>query len=190
VAIAAAATWHRDAPLNSELRLERFLYAGTGRELSFALARDVAPVVAVIVLAMIAGWAWGERRWRVLPACVAPLLAVSAVEILLKPLVHRQNASDALQFPSGHVTAAASITTLVLVAVVPNLRLPWTRAVVAAASVTGCAFATVGVIASGMHWAVDALAGLPTGLGVALAWCWVVDWVADRRSDHGLLRRS
>jgi membrane-associated phospholipid phosphatase len=131
-------------------------------------------------------WALIGRRWRVVLACAAPAITIAVVEGVLKPLVNRQDVSGVLQFPSGHVAGAASIATLIVILAVPAIEPRWVRVAVVGAGVLACGLMLVGVIASEMHWAIDAVAGLPTGIAVTLGWCRLVDAVGDR---IGQLRR-
>ena len=104
----------------------------------------------------------GRDRWRALACLVAPALAVLLAEYVLKPVIARRY-SGVLTFPSGHVTAVASLGTAWTLAVPRWLR--WPMAAVAAAVVV---LMTVSVIRLGWHYASDALAGVAVGCGVVL----------------------
>ena len=106
--------------------------------------------------------AFGRDRLRAAACLVGPVAATALAEWVIKPAVGRHY-GGVLTFPSGHVTAVASLGTAWTLAVPRWLR--WPMAAVAAAVVV---LMTVSVIRLGWHYASDALAGVAVGCGVVL----------------------
>jgi membrane-associated phospholipid phosphatase len=142
-------------------------------------AIDLVPRFAAGVVVVLVAWAAVSQRWRVVLAGAAPLLTIAFVG-LVKTLVDRRDVWGNLQFPSGHVAGTASLATLIVVTVVPAVRRWWIRVIAVGISVLASALMLMSVIGGKLHWAIDAVAGLPTGIAVTLGWCWLIDTVGDR----------
>lgn len=106
--------------------------------------------------------AFGRDRLRAVACLVGPLGAVVLSEWVIKPAVGRHYAG-VLTFPSGHVTAVASLGTAWTLAVPRWLR--WPVAGVAAVVVF---LMTMSVVSLAWHYASDALAGAVCGVGAVL----------------------
>jgi membrane-associated phospholipid phosphatase len=186
IAIAAAVTWHHDAPLRFELRIDhaitrlginvRFYQAGT----------DLAsPFTFSLIVAALALWAALRRSWRELAACAAAPLTVIVVQAVLKPGINRTigvHSSDS--FPSGHSSATTAWVVLAILLVLPVFPDRVSRICLVTVGTITIAWSVLAVVALRWHYPVDAVAGVLTGLAVVIGWCAIVDRVADRVSDR------
>ncbi|HVA03694.1 MAG TPA: phosphatase PAP2 family protein [Acidimicrobiales bacterium] len=136
--------------------------AGHHSGLLLAVTRLGSPfvVVAAAVVGMLV--TLGRNRARALALLVGPVLAVTVCEWAVKPVVGRTFA-DVVSFPSGTVTAIASLAAVGLLAT-PD---PW-RLVMAAFGGTVTVLAVVSVVALRWHFPTDAVAGAALGVGVVL----------------------
>jgi membrane-associated phospholipid phosphatase len=174
---------HHSSPLSPEARIRQGLERVPFDDLWDTVTHDVVPAAALLVVLALATWALDQRWWRGVATGLAVPLTVAVVDLVLKPVFGRRElGSGVLQYPSGHVAGTTATVVVVLVLLGPQLRTDVARWVLAAAGAGLCAFMVVGVIVSNMHWAVDAVAGVPTGLAVALGWCLLVDAVGERIS--------
>ncbi len=186
VAVAAAVTWHHDSPLGIETRVsdaidrlglpENFFVAGTDLASPFTFSFIVAALVI---------WSALRRSWRELAACAAAPLTVLVVQAVMKPAIDRTIGADNGQsFPSGHASATAAWVTLAIILVAPVLPDRISRIGLVLVGAVTCAWSTVSVVALDWHYPIDAAAGVLTGVGIVVAWCAVVDpvadWIADR----------
>jgi undecaprenyl-diphosphatase len=121
-----------------------------------------------VTLSVLALAVWALKRRDVagfLLVTIGPLSALFLAEAVLKPFIERRGASGALSYPSGHVTAVASVATAALLLVFryagPRWALVWSP-LAAAVSAT----IAVAVIAAGWHYATDSVAGVALGAGV------------------------
>lgn len=101
-------------------------------------------------------------RLRALACLVAPILAVVAVEWLLKPVIARRYA-QVLTFPSGTTTVVASVATAWVLAVPRRFR-----PVVVVIGVFLAGLECIAVIGLQWHFPSDALGGVVFGAGVVL----------------------
>jgi len=133
----------------------------------------IAGITAILVLVCLL-----RRRYRgaALVALSVPAAAV-ITERLLKPLVGR-TLHGFLSFPSGHATGtfalATAVTMLLAGAQAPSRPVRLAAAVTAFAVAAGVA-ATM--IAVGLHYFTDAVAGAAVGTGTVLAAALVIDLV-------------
>ena len=116
-------------------------------------------VVGSLLAAVVA---FGRDRVRAVACLVGPVAAVVLSEWVIKPAVGRHYAG-VLTFPSGHVTAVASLGTAWTLAVPRWLR--WPMAAVAAVVII---LMTVSVVSLAWHYTSDALAGAVCGIGTVL----------------------
>lgn len=140
-------------------------------------ARGLAAVVAatlpagIVLVTIVAGatvaWRAGRRDAVVLAISAVP--ATLLAEVVLKQLVHRQwNGDPDLIFPSGHVavTAAAAMTAVLLVRVVPAAA-P-IRVVAAYAGGVAVLLVAAARLVETVHSVTDVVGGAITGLVVTL----------------------
>jgi membrane-associated phospholipid phosphatase len=128
----------------------------------------VTVMIAILVLACLL-----RRRYRgaALVAISVPAAAL-ITERLLKPLVGRTSLGF-LSFPSGHATgtfALATVITVLLVGAPGAVRLAAAVAAFGAASAVAAA-----MIALGLHYFTDTVAGAAVGGGTVLATALVLD---------------
>jgi undecaprenyl-diphosphatase len=116
-------------------------------------------IVGSALAAVVAG---GRDRVRAVACLVGPVAAVVLSEWVIKPVVGRHYAG-VLTFPSGHVTAVASLGAAWTLAVPRWLRWP-----VAAVAAVVIILMTVSVVSLAWHYTSDALAGAVCGIGTVL----------------------
>jgi len=141
------------------------------------------PVTAIAVtLALACAW---RRRYRV-AAFVVVSVALAAVitERLLKPLIDRTFWST-LAFPSGHVTGAFAVATVVTVLLAAaSGRVP--RALRLALAVTAfliAAAVAIAVVGAGLHYFTDTIAGAAVGTGTVLLTALALDALSSSPPD-------
>ena len=121
VVIAALATWHHDAPLHVEQRIDHAI-ARLGIDVRvYQAGTDLAsPFTFSFIVAGLALWSVLRRSWRELAACAAAPLTVLIVQVLLKPGIDRTiGAHHGYSFPSGHAAATTAWVTLAILLVMP-----------------------------------------------------------------------
>jgi membrane-associated phospholipid phosphatase len=130
--------------------------------------------VAICALLCALFLATGRRRLAAL-VVLGPAASGVLVDVVLKPLFDRRLAG-ALSYPSGHTAAAASIASVVVVAMLGPSRLAWPLAVrwlTAACAIAAAGVIAVALIAEGYHYTTDTIGGLLVAvtcvLGVALS---------------------
>jgi undecaprenyl-diphosphatase len=135
-----------------------------------------SPLFFGIVVIALALWAIVRRSWPALIACATVPLAVVIVEAILKPIVDRRHFyGTTLYYPSGTSAGVAAWTTLVWLLAMPMIRRTDLRilfTVVLTALTTLTAFSVVG---AGLHFPLDAIGGVATGMGVVLGCCALID---------------
>lgn len=145
----------------------------------------VIPRAGLVVLLALVTWTLTQRWWRAVVACAAAPLAVAITEHGLKPLVDRKDPGNPeLFYPSGHLTGVGALATLVVVIVAFRLGPVWARCSVVGLCVGASGVALLTTVAGHGHGPLDALAGLPTGVAIALAWMLLVDLAFDRLHRH------
>jgi undecaprenyl-diphosphatase len=137
-----------------------------------------AAITAALVLACI----WRRRyRQAVLVAMSVPL-AAAATELVLKPLIG--GTSWGHSFPSGHVTNAAALVTVLIVLLARKdtgaAALVWVALGVTALLITAAVAA--GVIGADMHHFSDTVGGAAVGTGTVLATALIIDWFSRTRA--------
>ena len=151
-----------------------------------ALARHITMIgglegLLLISFTMAAVMFW-NARWRgVALAIVAPTLATSITEYVLKPWIN--NAPWGVNtFPSGHATAAFSMAFVAVILVIgpstPVRRVPlrWTIAFVAVSVATAVAIA---LVVAGFHFATDTVGAAGTALAVVTACALAIDAISE-----------
>ena len=128
-----------------------------------------------------------RRRYRgaALLALSVPAAAV-ITERLLKPLVGR-TLLGFLSFPSGHATVTFALATAITVLLAGAPALPRAaHLAVAVASFAVAAIVTAAMIALGLHYLTDAVAGAAVGIGTVLATALLIDLAVQewRRSGR------
>jgi membrane-associated phospholipid phosphatase len=103
----------------------------------------------------------GHDRARALSCSLAPLAAVFVTERVAKPLVGRHLGPQGLfTYPSGTVTAASAIVTVIFL-ISPALLRP----VVAAVGLAAIAATAAAVVSLRWHYPTDAIGGACVGIG-------------------------
>jgi hypothetical protein len=169
-----------ETPLGIEVRIQHGVDRhGGGAAAWNPVFSSVIPVAIIAVVIALVAWSLARRWWRAVAACAAVPLAIVVAELVLKPLVDRGSSGSGLLYPSGHLTGLGATATLVLVLVGPRLPRSWAWLGLAVACVLACGGGVLAAVASHAHGPVDTVAGIPTGIAVALGWVLVVDAVAD-----------
>ena len=132
----------------------------------------------VSVSAFLILWALHRRDARAcLVVSAAPASAVFVVEHLLKPLVDRRNAYDAFLFPSGTVTAVASVS---FAAYWLCRRFHGTQVVALLLFLVPTAIVGLAVVALRWHLPSDAIGGALLAPAWVLATAAAADWTRPR----------
>jgi membrane-associated phospholipid phosphatase len=119
--------------------------------------RVVVPGLAIcFVLALF----WDRRR--AITCILGPAAAVGLTEYIAKPAVHRM-LGGSLSYPSGHMTAVATLTTMFVMSVKPRFR----KAALVVAIVVDCAMAATLMLLR-WHYLTDIAAGLAVSVGTIL----------------------
>lgn len=161
---------------------------GGGYALWNPVFSSVIPATIVMVGVALLVWSVARRWWRAAAACLAVPLAIVINEELLKPVVDRRDPGSGLLYPSGHLTGLGAAATLVVLLVGPRLLRPGMSVGLTVVCALGCAAGVLAAVANHAHGPVDAVAGLPTGIAVTLAWVLAVDGVADASAARARAR--
>ncbi|MCJ7670985.1 MAG: hypothetical protein MUP67_02925 [Acidimicrobiia bacterium] len=181
VVVGGAVVHHDRAPLHLEVRVQDAIDSHIGNTQAWNhVFGTVIPRVGLVLLLALMTWTLIQRWWRGLLACAAGPIAVALTEHVLKPAVDRMDPGNPVLFyQSGHLTGVGAITVLVLVLVVPRFGRPGVLWSVVALCVVAAGMALLATIAGHGHGPLDSLAGLPTGIAIALAWVLLLDLVFD-----------
>lgn len=137
-----------------------------------------AAITAALVLACAL-----RRRYRqaVLVAVSVPL-AEALTELVLKPLIGGTSWGN--PYPSGHVTyAAALVTVLVVLLAGTGITAPgWARVAVGFTALLITAAVAAGVIGAGMHHFSDTIGGAAVGVAAVLVTALILDQLGRTRS--------
>jgi membrane-associated phospholipid phosphatase len=137
-----------------------------------------AAITAALVLACI----WRRRYRQAVLVAVSVLLAAAATELVLKPLIGGTSWGN--PFPSGHVTNAAALVTVLIVLLARTgtgaPALAWVALGVTALLITAAVAA--GVIGAAMHHFSDTVGGAAVGTGTVLATAFIIDWFSRTRA--------
>jgi membrane-associated phospholipid phosphatase len=142
------------------------------------------PVFAIALAMALACLAWQRYRKTALVVISVPA-ATTITEWLLKPLVGRLKWGS-LSFPSGHTTGAFTLAAVLVVLLIgrPGVGMPRTlRAAVAVTALLAAAFVAFALIAEGVHYFTDTVAGAAIGIGTVLTTALMIDllWPAAQR---------
>jgi len=151
------------------------------RRIVFGEGSGLAILAGALALAI---WTARQRWWRGLVAVAAVPITIAIVDLALKPWVHRRFPQAGLMYPSGHVSAATAVATLTVVLLAWSLPARGVRSRLTGVMAVAVGLMVVGVVTFDMHWPIDAAAGIPTGLACTLAWCLLIDAVADVRAHR------
>lgn len=127
-----------------------------------------------------------RRRYREAALVAISVPAASMItELVLKPLIGRLMWST-LSFPSGHTTSVFALAAVLTVLLIgrPGVGLP--RAVRAAIALTAALVAALvafALVAEGVHYFTDTVAGAAVGIGTVLVTALLLDllWPATQR---------
>ena len=135
-------------------------------------------ITAALVLACI----WRRRYRQAVLVAVSVPLAAAATELVLKPLIGGTPWGH--PFPSGHVTNAAALVTVLIVLLARKdtgaAALVWAALGVTALLIIAAVAA--GVIGAGMHHFSDTVGGAAVGTGTVLVTALIIDWVSRTRA--------
>lgn len=142
-----------------------------------------SPAAVVIGSAVLSALCLVARRPRAaLFALVAAPAAGAVTELILKPVVHREQQVNALLFPSGHTTGAFAVALTVVVLLLPHEQtrlLPAIgRLVLAVAALAVASVVAIAVVALGWHYVTDAVGGVVTALAVVVGIAALIDGAA------------
>jgi membrane-associated phospholipid phosphatase len=153
----------RDPGANALDRWGFTIFHSTGHSTWMVRVTELGSLSALVAGSALAALvAVGRDRPRAAVCLVGPAIATLLVEWVVKPAVGRHYAG-VLTFPSGHVTAIASVSTAWTLAVPRWLRWP-----VAAVALVAVLLMIVAVVGLRWHYATDALAGAVFGVGTVL----------------------
>jgi membrane-associated phospholipid phosphatase len=141
------------------------------------------PVPAVtITAALVLACIWRRRYRQAVLVAVSVPLAAAATELVLKPLIGGTSWGN--PFPSGHVTNAAALVTVLIVLLARKdtgaAALVWVALGVTALLITAAVAA--GVIGAGMHHFSDTVGGAAVGTGTVLVTALIIDWFSRTRA--------
>jgi membrane-associated phospholipid phosphatase len=141
------------------------------------------PVPAVaITAALVLACTWRRRYRQAVLVAVSVPLAAAATELVLKPLIG--GTSWGHPFPSGHVTNAAALVTVLIVLLARTdtgaAALVWVALGVTGLLITAAVAA--GVIGAGMHHFSDTVGGAAVGTGTVLVTALTIDWFSRTRA--------
>ena len=141
------------------------------------------PVPAVaITAALVLACTWRRRYRQAVLVAVSVPLAAAATELVLKPLIGGTSWGN--PFPSGHVTNAAALVTVLIVLLARKdtgaAALVWVALAVTALLITAAVAA--GVIGAGMHHFSDTVGGAAVGTGTVLVTALIIDWFSRTRA--------
>ena len=141
------------------------------------------PVPAVaITAALVLACIWRRRYRQAVLVAVSVPLAAAATELVLKPLIGGTSWGN--PFPSGHVTNAAALVTVLIVLLARKdtgaAALVWVALAVTALLITAAVAA--GVIGAGMHHFSDTVGGAAVGTGTVLVTALIIDWFSRTRA--------
>ena len=152
---------------------------GQRSRLAEVLVTPTDTLVVLALLALLVAVGLITHRWEVaILAVIGPGIAVSIVELALKPLFDRRMYGE-LSYPSGHMVAAVSALTVALLVVASTARW-WLRLVIAAVWAALVVVLMVGLVAMDYHYPTDTIGGLCLSLGVILPLALVADRVRFR----------
>lgn len=161
------------------------LHVGQAAEQLFPILGALGDPREVMVMIVLLGLlCLLSRDWLGLSlSAVGPLSAVLLTEYALKPLVHRIR-DGAFQYPSGHCTGSAAVSTL---AVVLLYRHGGRRAVLWGGwiFVLPPVLVFVSVQRLHLHDLMDSVAGLAVGVATVLVVAATLTWVADLAHGFG-----
>jgi membrane-associated phospholipid phosphatase len=150
------------------------------------LIRPAGPVPVAVMALALALLCLARRRYREAALVVISVpMATMLTELVLKPLVGRLMWST-LSFPSGHTTGVFAVATLLTVLLIgrSGAGLPRVaRAVIALTAFVVAALAAFALVAEGVHYLTDTVAGAAVGIGTVLATALIIDvvWPATQR---------
>ena len=142
------------------------------------------PVGALALGLALACLAWRKYREAALVVISVPA-ATMITEMVLKPLVGRLMWST-LSFPSGHTTGAFTLAAVFTVLLIgrPGAGMPQAlRVVLAVTAFLAALIVAFALIAQGVHYFTDTVAGAATGIGTVLLTALLLDllWPATQR---------
>lgn len=142
------------------------------------------PVAAMALALALACLAW--RRFRQAALVIISVPAASVItELVLKPLIGRLMWSS-LSFPSGHTTGVFTLAAVGTVLLIGRPGTSKSRAVRAALALTAflaAALVAFALIADGVHYFTDTVAGAAVGIGTVAVTALMLDllWPVTRR---------
>jgi membrane-associated phospholipid phosphatase len=145
-----------------------------------ALAQGLVGAAVVVGLLI-----WNRRA--------AALMALGSIAVLMgqviKVLIHRHpppldgfavhDAPTGFSYPSGHAVFFTWLSFMLVAVVSPSLRPGW-RLLISILAGVQIALACIGRVWVGVHWPTDVIGGFLLALG----WCLLVLWLAERRRPH------
>jgi membrane-associated phospholipid phosphatase len=135
-----------------------------------------SPLFFLLVVLALALWAVVRRSWPALVACATVPLAVVFVEAILKPIVDRRHFyGTTLYYPSGTSAGVAAWTTLVWLLAMPMIRRTDLRVLLTIVLGALTVLTAVSVVGAGLHFPLDAIGGVATGMVVVLGCCALID---------------
>lgn len=142
-----------------------------------------APLVAVVLVGLLAGTCLVLGRRRLAVVAVVGLGLTGVVTTVLKPVIDRTIHGGYLAYPSGHTAAATALALIITLLVVDLLRAGRLPGMLLILAGTGAAGATMAwsQVALGSHYPTDTIGGFCTAMAVVPATALLVDWFAARR---------
>jgi membrane-associated phospholipid phosphatase len=168
--------WRVDGRLQAGLSGHQAILRSLAR---LGVPLSVTVMAAILVIACLAT---RRRRGAVLVAIAVPAAGV-LTEVLLKPLVGR-TADGALSFPSGHATGVFSIAVAFAVLLVNPARPRMSaalRLLLALLAFLAAGAVAVAVVALGLHYFTDTVAGAAVGTAVVLGTALIIDRLGSPR---------
>jgi membrane-associated phospholipid phosphatase len=183
-----AGAWHAGR-LDAVVIHQVHVTVGDKDWLAAMLVSPSSPVVVYASIGVTLLCALLARRWEfAVLVVVGPVLAVTLVELVGKPLVDRR-LDGYLSYPSGHTVSTVSALTVAMLGLAAGARIVRrVLALVVWVVISGAVM--VGLVGMNYHYPTDTVGGLCVALGVLLPAAMLVDVLAARRVRPEVVDRA
>ena len=176
---------HQDQPGRLDASVDNWIQSGLGGHpgaLSVLAGLGGPLPVTVVTAALVLACLTTRRARGALLAVIAVPAAAGMTEFVIKPLVDRTR-YDTLSFPSGHTTGISAVATVTVVLLIGPLRPPLPTMLRVPLACLGAMLAeavAISLVAVGVHYFTDTVAGSAVGVSVVLVTALILDRLAGR----------